>query len=215
MSTDRMIILGSRSPRRFELLSQLLPETRIQVLAPDDATEAGFSGLKTREQIHERLTTIARTKNDTVRNQLRPLDQQTPPDWAGILTADTVVIADNQQSLIVLEKPDGPDWEQKTRHWFQHYYSERTHQVATAVCLRTAEEQIVERLVQTEIRFCQVTSEMLDWYLSTREPLGKAGGYGLQGAAALFVTAVHGSPSNVVGLPLLETRQLLQTCQLL
>ena len=209
MSTDRPIILGSRSPRRFELLSHLLPESRIQVLAPSDTTEAGFAGLKTLEQIRERLTAIARTKNDAVRNLL------TRPGWGGILTADTVVIADNSQSPIVLEKPDGPDWERKTRHWFQHYYSGRSHQVATAVCLRTAGEQIVEQLIHTNVHFCEVTSEMLDWYLSTREPLGKAGGYGLQGAAALFVTAVHGSPSNVVGLPLLETRQLLQTCQLL
>lgn len=210
MSTDQTIILGSASPRRIELLSQLVPKSRIQVFPPPDGNEAGFVGLTTEEQIRLRLADIARTKNEAVRKL--PL----PADWGALLTADTIVIASTgQETHLVMEKPDGPDWKQKTRTWFETYYSGQSHQVATALCLRTPVDQLREVIVLTTVTFTNVTPGMLEWYLQTGEPLGKAGGYGLQGAASLFVTAIQGSPSNVIGLPLLETRQLLEDCQLL
>jgi len=209
--SNELLILGSRSPRRLELLAHLLPRFRIRVLAAADEQEAGFSGRNSIGEILSQLAGIARTKNDTVFQQV-----DSTLRGCGILSADTVVIVPNREnSLTVLGKPDGPDWEQTTRVWFQSYFSGKSHQVATALCLRTRQNELLERQVLTTIQFCEIPPDMIDWYLSTREPLGKAGAYALQGAGSCFVTAIHGSPSNVIGLPLLETRELLQQARLL
>ena len=64
--------------------------------------------------------------------------------------------------------------------------------------------------MRSEVTFAADGGPFLDWYLSTGEPRGKAGGYALQGAGGLFVERVDGSPSNVVGLPLRETWELLR-----
>jgi len=210
MSTDHLI-LGSRSPRRLQLLAHLLPPSRIRVLVPADEQEAGFSEPNSLDEILLQLAGIARTKNEAVFRQLGG-----PLNGCGILSADTVVIVPHQEnSLRVLGKPDGPDWEHTTRVWFQSYFSGKSHQVATALCLRTSQGELLERQVLTTVQFCEIPSDMIEWYLSTQEPLGKAGAYALQGAASCFVTAIHGSPSNVIGLPLLETRELLQQAGLL
>lgn len=204
------LILGSRSPQRLELLSQMIPPSRIKIVVPEEEAEAGFDGRETMESILSQLTGIARTKNEAVRRQLAPGKGKTGSrsitGWSAILTADTIVIATEADARsVVLGKPDGPEWEAKTRSWFLNYYSGKTHRVATAICVRTPEEMLLEQCVLTDVTFSPIDSRLLEWYLSTREPLGKAGGYGLQGAASLFVTAMDGSPSNVIGLPMRET----------
>ena len=104
------LILGSRSPRRRELLSLLVPSARMEVVVPVDDTEAGFDGLETMETILPRLAGIARTKNEAVREQLVQSEQKSG-SWGAVLTADTVVIAQKTKSRsVVLGKPDGPDW---------------------------------------------------------------------------------------------------------
>jgi len=65
-------------------------------------------------------------------------------------------------------------------------------------------------VVATEVRFATLTGAQIDWYVSTGEPLDKAGAYALQGNGGVFVESVEGSVSNVVGLPLGETLQLLR-----
>lgn len=210
MSTDRNIILGSRSPRRLELLSLLVPADRIRVIAPRDAAEAGFDGLESLTDIHQQLAAIARTKSMAVREQLADAR------WGAILTADTVVIATiNHDAHVVLGKPDGNDWKETTSNWFTTYYSNRTHLVATGVCIQRPDGTLQEFQVQTSVRFGNTSPQMIDWYIATREPLGKAGGYGLQGAASIFIESVHGSLSNVIGLPLEQTWHALQATGLL
>ncbi|WP_437224577.1 Maf family protein [Planctomicrobium sp. SH661] len=209
-STDLPLILGSRSPRRLDLLSLLIPQRRIHVAAPQDESEAGFEGKTSLAEILSQLAAIARTKNEAVYRQ------SSGRDWGGILTADTVVIAvDPADRLAVLGKPDGPHWKETTRDWFLNYYDNRAHQVATGVCLRSPEGTLLEFQVLTQIRFGTISPEMIDWYIHTGEPLGKAGGYGLQGAADMFVKSIIGSPSNVIGLPLEQTWQALQSLSLL
>ena len=68
---------------------------------------------------------------------------------------------------------------------------------------------ISEQLVETRVEFAQLSREMCEAYLATDEPWDKAGGYAIQGVAGAFVSEIHGSYSNVVGLPLAEARQLL------
>ena len=65
--------------------------------------------------------------------------------------------------------------------------------------------------VTSEVTFVKISPEFLDWYTGTDEPYDKAGGYGLQGAGAMLVAGVHGSVSNVLGLPLAELDELMQT----
>jgi septum formation protein len=67
-----------------------------------------------------------------------------------------------------------------------------------------------EQIVTAAVTFTDVSSEALAWYLSTGESLGKAGGYAIQGLAAAFVKRLEGSLTTVIGLPLLETLQLMR-----
>ncbi len=192
-----MIILGSRSPRRRELLSLLLPQQEIIVFPPPDEKEAGFLDVRTPAQIRARVTEIAHAK------LLQAAAAVPNRDWDLIVTADTVVVAtepDGQST--VLGQPPRENWQTTVRNWFLRYYSDRAHEVVTAVCLRTRDGKERRLIEQTTIRFHPISEPLLNWYLSTGEPVGKAGGYGLQGAGSVFVQTVIGSSSNVIGLPL-------------
>jgi septum formation protein len=237
-SASHPFILGSRSPRRRELLAHLIPEERIRIVPPHEADEPGFDNLHTDREIVEQLQRIARMKNEDVVGQLAP------GTWTGVLTADTTIVASHRDGRpVALGKPDGEGWEERVRSWFLKYYSGRTHRVITAVCVtspiachgsvsraefgpstRLAEpchaegegsDARQEFYVTTEVNLEEISDELLDWYLATGEPLGKAGGYGLQGAGGMFATLVTGSISNVIGLPLKETWQALKRMNLL
>jgi len=87
--------------------------------------------------------------------------------------------------------------------------SGRNHKVFTGVCLITPSKARRERLIETRVRFKRLSREDFDAYLATGEWRGKAGGYAIQGKAGAFVVKLVGSPSNVIGLPLHETLNLL------
>jgi septum formation protein len=88
--------------------------------------------------------------------------------------------------------------------------SGRRHRVLTTVVLRSPDGRNSERTVQSVVGFARLTTQQLDAYVASEEWLGKAGGYAIQGRAAAFVAFLSGSYSNVVGLPLFETAQLLR-----
>ena len=113
------------------------------------------------------------------------------------------------------QPPEDDSWPDVVRSWFRDFYLGKTHTALTAVCLRTSDGQIHERVARSEVTFRRDAAGWLDWYIATGEPRGKAGGYGLQGAADVFVERIEGSPSNVVGLPLRETAELLKMCGVL
>ena len=201
-------ILGSRSPRRFELLSQIVPAEQIEVLPPLVEEEAGFGGLATLSDLKSRLLTIATHKWDDVCGQFAQRDE--PPPL--ILTADTVVVASGPTSEpVALEKPpEGDDYAATIRDWFRDFYAGKTHSVLTACVIGRPGETAVSRIVATEVTFCEDVDRWLEWYIATGEPRGKAGGYALQDRGSIFVTRVEGSYSNVVGLPLEEVMLILQ-----
>lgn len=213
--SDAPVVLGSRSPRRRELLSQLIGEERVCVRAPRDPDEPTFEGLHDRDELQQRLREIAWQKNDDVAGQLQ-IDG-TLPSVAGILTADTVIVATTPEATPVVlgQPPASSDWQQTVREWFERYYFGRTHQALSAVCLSRPDGRRADIVVSTSVQFRADSRQWLEWYLATGEPLGKAGGYGLQGAGSLFVERIDGSPSNVIGLPLRETADLLQQCGIL
>lgn len=203
----KQFILGSRSPRRLELLRLIVPADRIEVLPPTSAEEEGFDGLRNWTDLEQRLASIARAKCDDVLRQLARRDSEPPTTQVmATITADTVIVATaDDGNLAVLGQPPNDDsWRETVRAWFKQYYLGRTHYAMTAFCVVTALGKRAERLVKSEVTFDTGAERWLDWYLSTGESLGKAGGYGIQGAGSLFVSRVDGSQSNVIGLPLSE-----------
>ncbi len=211
---ELLIVLGSRSPQRRELLSHIIPLTRIEVRPPADANEPGFEDISDWPALAARLTEIARLKNDDVWRQLRADGRLA--DRIVVLTADTVIVGISEEGqLAFLGQP--PDDEEAMRRvvrdWFRRYYLGRTHTAATAVCLTSATGQRREQIVRSEVTFSAASESWLEWYLATGEPRGKSGGYALQGAGDLFVERVDGGLSNVVGLPLAETLTMIQELQ--
>lgn len=201
------IVLGSRSPQRRRLLELLIPPQRIVIDPPSSPVEEHFDSLPSRDDIEQRLREIARAKNRDVRAR------RSEP-FAAVLTADTVIVGQDEACrLNVLGQPPAENWKEVVRDWFRRYYLGRRHWALTAVCITTPDGERREVLTETVVEMGSLAAlggeKVLDWYLNTGEPVGKAGGYGLQGAASLFVTAIQGSPSNVIGLPLRETRELL------
>uniref|UniRef100_A0A7C2PBF4 dTTP/UTP pyrophosphatase n=1 Tax=Schlesneria paludicola TaxID=360056 RepID=A0A7C2PBF4_9PLAN len=218
--TPTRYILGSRSPRRRELLARLVPVTSIEVVPPARAEEPGFDGLSDWPSIRAHLQEIARHKAEQVRQQI---GRETAA--ATIITADTTIVCGSganlpgdsldpagvlQPPLLVLgQPPERDDWTDVVRGWFHTHYAGRTHMAATAVCVVSREGTVSERVVTTAVTIRHDVDRWLEWYLGTGEPRGKAGGYALQGAGSVFVTQVTGSLSNVVGLPLEALAEML------
>lgn len=201
---NRPIVLGSRSPRRKELLSLLVPTERILILPPSDPDEPGFEGLRDEAAIIDHLRQIARMKNQNVR--ARP----ECPREALVLTADTTIVAGGPGDYTVLGQPPATaDWRATVRDWFHDHYFGQTHRAMTAVVLSHPDGRQVEQVAETRVTMRAADSALLDWYLDTDEPLGKAGGYALQGAGSVFIERVDGSLSNVVGLPVEVVRMML------
>jgi septum formation protein len=119
-----------------------------------------------------------------------------------VLGSDTVVVMDNQS----LCKPrDKDDFTQTLKR-----LSGSTHQVLTAIAFATS-DKVLSCVVSTDVTFKTLSDEEIHAYWQTGEPQDKAGGYGIQGVGGRFVTHISGSYFAVVGLPLYETEQLLNT----
>ncbi len=118
-----------------------------------------------------------------------------------VLAADTIVVAQQR----ILGKPsDKADFE-----FMMGLLSDAEHQVLTAIAGVSAERRIVE-CIATDVTFCPLSQHDIEHYWASQEPKDKAGGYGIQGLGGQFVSRINGSYSSVVGLPMVETRQLLE-----
>jgi septum formation protein len=202
------------------LLQLLLPEESICVLPPQSRQECGFEGLHEWPSIERRLADVARTKCDDVLAQLASESAiRTGKQFAAVLTADTIIIvAENNERFRVLGQPPEDDsWGDVVRDWFHRFYLGRTHTAATAICVATPAGRRVQRVVTSRVTFYPAnahTESQIDWYLSTGESQGKAGGYALQGAGGIFISAVEGSVNNVVGLPLRDVLSAMRELEI-
>ncbi|KPD10524.1 nucleoside triphosphate pyrophosphatase [Phaeobacter sp. 11ANDIMAR09] len=184
-------ILGSGSPRRLELLGQLgiIPDH----VRPPDIDEAPLP----RELPRSYCTRVTREKVEAV-----------PAE-----TGDVVLCADTTVALgrRILGKP--ADAGQATE--FLLALSGRRHQVITAVAVRRG-AQLWQRSVVSQVKMKRLSDAELNAYLASNDWQGKAGGYGIQGAAGAFIPWISGSFTGIVGLPLAETANMLQAagCQL-
>ncbi|MBE0508688.1 MAG: septum formation inhibitor Maf [Marinospirillum sp.] len=179
----KSLVLGSASPRRRDLLLQLMPHLDIQV-CPADIDES-LLGQESGEALVLRL---AQAKAAAVITALPAALQ-----GALVLTADTEVVRDGHP----LGKPQSPEHAVELLMQLSGHH----HQVKTALVLQQG-KQCLQRLVTTEVIFRHLSIDEIRAYVATGEPDDKAGGYGIQGRGAALVAGIQGSYSNVVGLPL-------------
>jgi septum formation protein len=182
------VYLASASPRRSELLRQI--GVRFTVRAAAIAEEP-----RPRETPEAYVARLAAAKAEAVWGAVG--------DANPVLGADTAVVLDGD----LLGKP-GTQAEAMS---MLERLSGRAHRVLTAVAVRHA-GGLETRLSDSEVRFRATTAAERLAYCRTAEPFDKAGGYGIQGHAAVFVEELRGSYSGVVGLPLNETAALLTRC---
>jgi len=181
------IYLASNSPRRRELLTQI--GVNFSVLSVD-VDESRFDNEAAADYVQRVAIAKAQAGWDSV-NQA---------DKKPVLGSDTSVVLAGD----VLGKPSNDD---HAREMLQRLSGQR-HQVMTAVAIVTAEKTWLE-LNTSNVTFAKLTEQDIDWYLSTKEGVDKAGGYAVQGLAALFIDKIEGSYSAIMGLPLRETGLLL------
>jgi len=195
---DRKIYLASKSPRRRELLRQIGVDFELLMLRNDplrgpDVTEFVHPG----EAAADYVVRVANEKADSAWNMVQNRRLTPRP----VLAADTTVTIDGA----ILGKPATPAeaFEMLER------LSGRTHEVLTSIAVR--HKDIAEQITQvSHVRFATLSPASIRAYCATPEPYDKAGGYGIQGLAALFVEHIEGSHSGIMGLPLYETARLLR-----
>ena len=190
------LYLASASPRRRELLAQL-----------GVAFEVLHCEVEERQQADEDARQyVQRLARDKARAGAAVAKWPLP-----VLAGDTIVVLDGE----VLEKPQHPAHGQA----MLARLSGRSHQVLTAMALlvpgQSSQGELSEVLVATEVTFRVLNEADIARYWRSAEPLDKAGGYGIQGLGGSFVVRINGSYSGVVGLPLVETHELLQAAGLL
>ena len=178
------LILGSASPRRSELLAQI--GVIADKIIPADIDETPQKGERPRPYADR----MALTKSKAINVEDSDL----------VLTADTIVSA----GIRILGKPKS----EAEAVEFLTLLSGRRHRVTTAVTLRK-DDRIWSRNVTTSVKMKNLSDFEISSYIRSQEWRGKAGGYAIQGIASVFIPFISGSYSNVVGLPLTETANLL------
>lgn len=182
-----MLYLASGSPRRRELLAQIGVPHITLIASIEETVLPGETAVAYVER-------LAREK------ALAGLASLSTPADACVLGADTAVVLDGR----ILGKPVDRDDALATLEML----SGREHEVLTAVALVDA-SRCESRVVASRVRFRAISRAELEAYWASGEPADKAGSYAIQGLGAVFVSRLEGSYSAVVGLPLLETAELL------
>jgi septum formation protein len=195
---DKKIYLASKSPRRRELLRQVGVDFELLSLRADPARGADVSeDVFKDEPALNYVERVARAKGAFAWNVLHLRRMPLRP----VLSADTTVSIDGH----ILGKPGDP----LDAIAMLERLSGRTHQVLTSVTLHYID--IFEQVTQvSNVRFAELSAETIRAYCATAEPYDKAGAYGIQGLAALFIEHIEGSHSGIMGLPVFETAQLLR-----
>lgn len=187
MAQHETIYLASGSPRRQEILTQLGVDF-IQIANHFDETYL------TGESAKDYVERVARGK------ALSALESNDYSKKLPVLGADTTVVHEGRP----LGKPDDVQHAEQLLATL----SGQTHKVFSSVVIAYG-EQLWQTTVETEVTFTNLNKTIIQNYCRTKEPLGKAGAYAIQGLGGSLVETIKGSYTNVVGLPLYETRQLL------
>lgn len=172
------MILASKSPRRKEIMESF--GFNFKIITPD------IDEISDEIEIIDQIMDIARKKALEVSKEFTG-------DY--ILAADTVVVLDNK----VFGKPK----DKLEAKEMLKLLSNRTHEVITAYCLLNLDKNVeIVSHDTTEVKFKDLTDEVIEWYLSTGESLDKAGSYGIQGKGAFLIDNINGDFFSVMGLPI-------------
>lgn len=193
------LILASASPRRLDLLRQIGVDPAAVIPADIDETPLP------REVPLSYVRRIATAKLQVVCNQLAASNSSSSVDTAPtptfVLAADSIVAVGRR----ILGKP--VDADEAAKFW--RLYSGRRHRVYTGVALANPAGKMVVKVAITQVQFKSLSEAEIARFIANNEWQGKAGGYAIQGVAEAFVQSVSGSISNIIGLPLCLTRNLL------
>lgn len=186
------LILASGSPRRLDLLKQIGIEPAR--LMPMDLDETP----KRAEHPRSLARRLSGEKADAAYAMVKP-----DAEWRDsyILAADTVVAVGRR----ILGKAEFSEDARAALHLL----SGRSHWVYTGICVITPSGLARQKVIETKVRFKRLSRKEIDTYVASSQWQGKAGAYGIQGIAGVFVQKISGSYTNVVGLPLFETAQML------
>lgn len=188
MYLKQQIILASASPRRKQLLSSVGLKFKT---VPAHLDEIYLNG----ETPNQHARRLAQSK-------AKIISEKYPDAW--VLGADTIVVIDGQ----ILGKPENKAQAKK----MLQKLSGRTHKVHTAFTITRAASSISRTLViQSAVSFKNISPDEIKWYISSKEPYDKAGGYAAQEKGASFIKSVRGSYTNVIGLPLCEVLEEFKT----
>ena len=181
MENQKKLILASRSPRRRYLLEQAGLEFCVH---PSDVDESSVPVCA--PEIYAGKLAEAKTADIAGKH---------PACW--VIGADTIVVINDT----ILGKPDSTETARK----MLTQLSGRTHRVITGFAIFCpAEAHRYSDTVTTEVTFKTLSDEEIEWYVQTNEPFDKAGAYAIQGIGTFLVRSIHGSYTNVVGLPVCE-----------
>ena len=172
------LILASGSPRRRELLTAAGWEFEAITAGIDESVFAG-------EDPATYVQRLAKSKAEAVAVKL---------DHGLVLGADTTVVVENQ----ILGQPVDDD---DAKRMLQ-LLNGKWHEVLTGVAVVRVGGDIRVDYETTRVRFAEMSESEIDWYIASGEPVGKAGAYGIQGKAALFIEEIEGDYFNIMGLPI-------------
>jgi len=190
------IYLASQSPRRAQLLGQFGIRHELLLAGPDEDAES-LEAVRPNESPTAYVQRVTALKLDAALARHRRLGLAAAP----VLCADTTVALGRS----ILGKPaDARDAERMLAR-----LAGTTHRVLTAIALQHGRTRHAALSV-SRVRFAAMTRTQIARYAASGEPLGKAGAYAIQGAAAAFVEHISGSYSGIMGLPMFETAQLLR-----
>lgn len=194
------LYLASKSPRRRELLAAYGWEP--VVLSDPSEPRGWFAGDEEEMPGETPERYVLRTAVTKLMDGIAARDERFGPEASGpVVAADTVVSLDG----VVLGKPR----DRAEAMAFLEALSGRRHEVRTAVAVGTGRDRYETRVVRSEVEMRPVSREEVLAYVSTDEPWDKAGGYGIQGLGGLFIRAISGSYTAIMGLPVCETAELL------
>jgi len=183
------VVLASASPRRRELLRLIFPEFEV---VPSGFDESNVS------------SDVPPTEQVIYSARCKAMEVLPLCDRALVISADTVVSVDEH----ILGKPsDAEDAKRMLR-----LLSGRVHQVYTGICCLDSSlpESAQEACEKTDVKFRELSNEIIDRYIQTGEPMDKAGAYAIQGRGSVLIEGINGCYFNVVGLPLYRLSRMLE-----
>jgi nucleoside triphosphate pyrophosphatase len=172
------LVLASSSPRRTELLNRAGWPHEVMVAGIDES-------VRPNEKAAAYVERLARSKAEAVAQRL---------EEGVVLGADTTVVVENQ----ILGQPQDDDDARR----MLRLLSGKWHDVLTGVALVRVGGETRVAHEATRVRFAEMSESEIDWYIASGEPVGKAGAYGIQGKAALFIEEIEGDYFNIMGLPI-------------